>query len=65
MSFEGIYLMWLDFIVYILDDQKLENILVRKGKVVLNFGIIFGFFGYGYMCLNIVCLEEILLEGFY
>lgn len=45
------------------DDQKLENTLVRKGKVVLNPGITFGPSGHGHMRLNIACPEETLLEG--
>ena len=63
MSPEGTYLMWLDFTAYISDDQKLENTLVRKGKVVLNPGITFGPSGHGHMRLNIACPEETLLEG--
>ncbi len=63
MNPEGTYLMWLDFTAYISDDQKLENTLVRKGKVVLNPGITFGPSGHGHMRLNIACPEETLLEG--
>ena len=33
---EGTYLMWLDFSAYEEDDQALEQLLVTKGKVVLN-----------------------------
>ncbi len=63
MNPEGTYLMWLDFTAYISDDQKLENTLVRKGKVVLNPDITFGPSGHGHMRLNIACPEETLLEG--
>lgn len=63
MNPEGTYLMWLDFTAYISDDQKLENTLARKGKVVLNPGITFGPSGHGHMRLNIACPEETLLEG--
>lgn len=63
MNPEGTYLMWLDFTAYISDDQKLENTLVRKGKVVLNPGITFGPSSHGHMRLNIACPEETLLEG--
>lgn len=43
MEFEGIYFLWLDFSFYLLMDWEFCDILIYKGKVVLNLGISFGF----------------------
>lgn len=60
---EGTYLMWLDFSAYEEDDQTLEQLLVTKGKVVLNPGITFGPAGHSHMRLNLACPKEVLLDG--
>ncbi len=63
MKPEGTYLMWLDFSAYEEDDHALEQLLVTKGKVVLNPGITFGPSGHAHMRLNLACPKEVLLEG--
>ncbi|KAF9404277.1 hypothetical protein HW555_014424 [Spodoptera exigua] len=60
---EGTYLIWLDFSELGLTDAQLQNQLVRKGKVVLNAGIIFGSRGTKHMRLNVACPKETLEEG--
>ncbi|MGM0123477.1 cystathione beta-lyase [Enterococcus sp. AZ194] len=63
MSPEGTYLMWLDFSSFGLDDTALETHFIKKAKVVLNSGIIFGPKGSGHMRLNIACPRATLEEG--
>lgn len=60
---EGTYLLWLDFSAYPLSDDELEQLLVHKGKVVLNTGISYGPSGKQHMRLNIACPRVILEEG--
>lgn len=60
---EGTYLIWLDFSAYGLSDKELENLLVHKGKVVLNTGISFGPSGAGRMRLNIAAPLTTIQEG--
>lgn len=60
---EGTYLMWLDFSAYGLSDEDLENLLVHKGKVVLNPGVSYGPGGKQHMRLNVACPQSILEEG--
>lgn len=63
MKPEGTYLICLDFSAYEEDDQTLEQLLVTKGKVVLNPGITFGPAGHSHMRLNLACPKKVLLEG--
>lgn len=60
---EGTYLIWLDFSALGLSDAQLRELLVHKGKVVLNAGITFGPQGTQHMRLNIACPKATLNEG--
>lgn len=60
---QGTYLMWLDFSAFELSDSQLQDILIEKAGVVLNYGYTFGPHGRQHIRLNIACQEEILKEG--
>jgi cystathionine beta-lyase len=60
---EGTYLLWLDFSALGLTDEELNTALLKKGKVALNKGVIFGKNGSTYMRLNIGSPRAIIEEG--
>lgn len=63
MKPEGTYLLWVDFSSYGFSDEELENLLVHKGKVVLNTGVSYGPSGKQHMRLNVACPRKILEDG--
>ncbi|MDU6522560.1 MAG: pyridoxal phosphate-dependent aminotransferase, partial [Enterococcus sp.] len=63
MKPEGTYLLWVDFSDYGFSDEELENLLVHKGKVVLNTGVSYGPSGKQHMRLNVACPRKTLEEG--
>jgi len=60
---EGTYLVWLDFRQLGLPEKALCNLLVRKGKVGLSDGAIYGREGKGFMRLNIACPRAVLKKA--
>lgn len=60
---EGTYLMWLDFNDTGKTPQEIEQLLLNKGKVMLNNGEMFGVGGKGFFRLNVGCPRSILEEG--
>lgn len=60
---EGTYLLWLDFNERGKSPEELENLLLDKGKVMLNNGEMFGPGGEGFFRLNIGCPRSVLEEG--
>lgn len=60
---EGTYLLWLDFNGTGKNPEELENLLLKKGKVMLNKGEMFGPGGEGFFRLNIGCPRSMLEEG--
>ncbi|GAB6170984.1 pyridoxal phosphate-dependent aminotransferase [Paradesulfitobacterium aromaticivorans] len=60
---EGTYLVWLDFREYGLDGKALENLMLRKAKLALDEGYIFGTGGEGFERINIACPRAVLAEG--
>lgn len=63
MKPEGTYLLWVNFSDYGFSDEELENLLVHKGKVVLNTGVSYGSGGKQHMRLNVACPRKLLEEG--
>ncbi|MBI5029241.1 MAG: pyridoxal phosphate-dependent aminotransferase [Chloroflexi bacterium] len=60
---EGTYLLWLDCRALGLDQQGLRDLFLKKSKVALNDGSIFGVQGEGFMRMNIGCPRSVLQEG--
>lgn len=60
---EGTYLVWMDFRFLGLSEQKLEKLMLKKAKVALNEGYIFGKAGAGFERMNIACPRKTLEEG--
>ena len=61
---EGTYLVWIDFNGLGIDDNYLNEIILRKAKLWLDAGNIFGNPGIGYERINIACPRKILEEAF-
>ena len=59
---EGTYLAWLDCNRLGMDDKKLSKFLLKKAKVALDDGIIFGPGGEGFERINVACPKSILEE---
>ena len=60
---EGTYLMWLDFRGLGLTESELEELIVKKAKLWLDSGRIFGTAGKGFQRINVACPREILTEA--
>jgi cysteine-S-conjugate beta-lyase len=60
---EGTYLLWLDFSVYGLSDEALDNIITKQAKIWLDSGHIFGPEGQGFQRINIACPWPVLEKG--
>lgn len=60
---QGTYLIWLDCRELGLNDQELKNFMLKKAKVGLNDGFIFGEEGSGFVRINIACPKVILEEA--
>lgn len=61
---EGTYLVWIDFNGLGIDDNYLNEIILRKAKLWLDAGNIFGNPGIGFERINIACPRKILEEAF-
>lgn len=59
---EGTYLAWLDFNKLGLNDEELREILLKKAKVALDEGKVFGPGGEGFQRINIACPRSLLKE---
>lgn len=60
---EGTYLLWLDFNELGKTPEEVEDLLLNKGKVMLNNGAMFGPGGEGFFRLNIACPRSMLEDG--
>jgi Bifunctional PLP-dependent enzyme with beta-cystathionase and maltose regulon repressor activities len=60
---QGTYLIWLDFSALPLSSQKLEDLIVKKAKLWLDPGFIFGKDGEGFERINIACPRAILQKA--
>ncbi|MGN0161441.1 MAG: MalY/PatB family protein [Lachnospiraceae bacterium] len=60
---EGTYLVWIDFSALGLSNQELEYLIIRKAKLWLDSGAIFGAAGEGYQRINVACPRSILAEA--
>jgi len=59
---EGTYLAWLDFNKFGMDDEELREFMLKKAKVALDGGEIFGPGGEGFERINVACPRSILKE---
>lgn len=60
---EGTYLMWLDFRKLGLSESELEDLIVKKAKLWLDSGRIFGTAGKGFQRINVACPRKTLIEA--
>ncbi len=59
---EGTYLAWLDFSKLGMNDEDRKEFLLKKAKVALDNGAMFGEGGEGFERLNVACPRTILEE---
>ncbi|RRN70888.1 pyridoxal phosphate-dependent aminotransferase [Peribacillus simplex] len=57
---EGTYLVWLDCLELGFSVEELDEFMLRKARVAMNEGLIFGMEGKGFMRLNIACPRSML-----
>lgn len=57
---EGTYLVWIDFRNLNLTEEELEDLIVKKAKLWLDGGTMFGPEGFGFQRINIACPRETL-----
>ena len=60
---EATYLVWMDLSGYGMDGEQLHETLLKKGKVWLDEGYLFGKAGEGFERINIACPRATLEEG--
>lgn len=60
---EGTYLVWMDCKALAIKSDRLEEELIKKAKLWLNAGSMYGKDGEGYMRWNIACPRSVLEEG--
>lgn len=60
---QATYLGWIDLREYETDGAKLENWIVKEGKVALDGGTWFGEGGSGFVRMNFACPRELLEQG--
>lgn len=60
---EGTYLLWLDFRKLNLTDNELEELIIKKAKLWLDSGKIFGTAGKGFQRINVACPKKTLTEA--
>ncbi|MEM1485975.1 MalY/PatB family protein [Oscillospiraceae bacterium PP1C4] len=60
---EGTYLVWLDCRALELSDQELDELMVKKAKLWLDAGSMFGADGNGFQRINIACPRAVLQQA--
>jgi cystathionine beta-lyase len=60
---EGTYLVWMDFRKLGLDPDALEGLMLKKARVWLDEGYIFGQEGQGFERINVACPRSVLNQG--
>ena len=60
---QATYLLWLNFKALNLDHKELESFFIKKAKLGMNSGTMFGKGGEGFHRLNIACPKSIVLQA--
>lgn len=60
---EGTYLLWMDFRELNLNETELEELIVKKARLWLDGGTMFGESGAGFQRVNIACPRSIIAEA--
>lgn len=60
---EATYLLWLDFRKLKLDDDELKNFIIKKAKLGLNPGAMFGSGGEGFQRMNVACPSSVVKQA--
>jgi len=60
---EATYLVWLDFRELGLNKEELKKFILKKAKLGLNDGPVFGPGGEGFQRMNVACPRSIVVEA--
>lgn len=60
---EGTYLLWLDFRALKLSERELDELIIKKAKLWLDSGRMFGTAGKGFQRINVACPRKTLTEA--
>jgi len=60
---QAMYLLWLDFSQYALDQNELNRRIIENAKLWLNDGVTFGEEGRGFQRINVACPKSTVLEA--
>lgn len=60
---EGTYLVWVDCRSLKSSSKEIEQLLIKKGKIWMNAGDMYGEAGEGFIRINIACPRQVLIEG--
>jgi len=60
---EGTYLVWLDIRALGLTSDEVTEKLLKKGKVQVSSGTLYGSDGEGFIRINIACPRSQMMEG--
>ena len=60
---QGTYLVWLDFRALNMDDPALDEFIIRRAKLWLDAGTMFGEGGSGFQRINIACPQAVLNQA--
>ena len=60
---EGTYLVWIDCRSLKSSSKEIEQLLIKKGKIWINAGDMYGEAGEGFIRINIACPRQVLIEG--
>lgn len=60
---EGTYLVWIDCRSLSMSSDEVVELLLEKGRVLLNSGTMYGKAGEGFVRLNIACPSRVLVEA--
>ena len=60
---EGTYLVWVDCRLLKRSSREIEQLLIKKGKIWINAGDMYGESGEGFIRINIACPRQVLIDG--
>ncbi|MGL5259272.1 MAG: MalY/PatB family protein [Lachnospiraceae bacterium] len=60
---QGTYLVWIDFRGLLLEEEELEDLILKKAKLWLDSGSVFGTSGKGFQRINIACPRSVLKQS--
>ncbi len=63
VNHEGTYLLWIDFRKLCLSKYELYNLIIKRAKLWLDDGELFGKSGAGFQRINVACPRVVLVQA--